>query len=147
MHVVTTPTNKKSRAGEFSCISDFLIIPRGTNGGAGSSCYVSWSEKIWFVYHSWSLVSKSQYRQHAHHHTVSEPSTEILPSQAKLLLRGIFQLHYLLVRLRYVNFSLRIFSLFSDLLPFKFYVELNGAEPTGVNGNRGFSLDFLQIHC
>ena len=37
----STPANQKSRAGEFSCVSDFLIIPRGTNEGAGDSCYVS----------------------------------------------------------------------------------------------------------
>ena len=28
-------------AGESSCLADFLIIPRGTNGGAGSQCTVS----------------------------------------------------------------------------------------------------------
>ena len=39
--VSTTPNNQISRAGEYSCVSDFLIIPRGTNGGAGANCYVS----------------------------------------------------------------------------------------------------------
>ena len=39
--VSSTPNNQVSRAGEFSCISDFLIIPRGTNGGAGAGCFVS----------------------------------------------------------------------------------------------------------
>ena len=57
--VSTTPANQKSRAGEFSCISDFLIIPRETDGGACSSIYISWSELFWLVYNFLSLVSKS----------------------------------------------------------------------------------------
>ena len=78
--VSTTPANQKSRAGEFSCVSDFLIIPRGTNGGAGAGCYVSRSvslyHKIFFLY----LDCESQYRQYAHYHTVPESPWALLPS-------------------------------------------------------------------
>jgi hypothetical protein len=112
--VSTTPNNQKSRAGEFSCVSDFLIIPRGTNGGAGVNCYTA-------AANTGGMPTTTQFQSHLG---------------------------------RYCHHRLNCYSgassnsiIYSDLLPFKIYVELNGAEPTSANGNRGFSLDFQQILC
>jgi len=98
-----------SSAGESSCIADFLIIPRGTNGGVGAQC-------------------------------TSPAAPPTAQSQVDL---GRFCGR----RLSCASSSLVNSIIYSDLLPFHFHVEFNGAEPTTGIGNRGFSLDFRQILC